>query len=224
MTKEIKLLKVYYGFFIIGFSVFMLGSVIWNVNKENNSAQEFAIIEANATYNKDLLYRRWASMHGGVYVPITQNTPPNTALTFVEERDIISTSGKKYTLVNPAYMTRQVYEMGELQYGVKGHITSLKPIRELNKPDKWEYKALQLFESGLKDYHSLEMIDGKPYLRQINAMTTEKNCLICHSHQGYKEGDIRGGISVSVPMEKYMKVATQKNKLVSFTYLAIYLF
>jgi len=224
MTKEFKLLKVYYAFFILGLSLFMLGSVIWNVKKENDFALEYAIIEANATYNKDLLYRRWASLHGGVYVPISETTPPNPALTFVDERDIISTSGKKYTLVNPAYMTRQVHEMGEIQYGVKGHITSLNPIRALNKPDEWEAKALELFEKGQTKFHSVEMINGQPYLRQIQAMVTEKTCLKCHSHQGYKEGDIRGGISVSVPMENYYRVASQKIKLLSFTHLSLYFF
>jgi hypothetical protein len=29
---------------------------------------------------------------------------------------------------------------------------------------------------------------------------TEKGCLKCHAQQGYREGDIRGGISVSTPL------------------------
>ena len=28
-------------------------------------------------------------------------------------------------------------------------------------------------------------------------LVTEKSCLSCHSHQGYREGDVRGGISVT---------------------------
>ena len=32
---------------------------------------------------------------------------------------------------------------------------------------------------------------------------TEKACLKCHASQGYKEGDIRGGLSVDVPLKPY---------------------
>jgi hypothetical protein len=35
-------------------------------------------------------------------------------------------------------------------------------------------------------------------------MITKKGCLKCHGHQGYKVGDIRGGVSVSVPMTPYL--------------------
>jgi signal transduction histidine kinase len=39
-------------------------------------------------------------------------------------------------------------------------------------------------------------------------MITEESCLKCHSEQGYKVGDLRGGISVSVPMAPIQAVAT----------------
>ncbi len=70
-----------------------------------------ALEQARAGYNKDLQYRRWASMHGGLYVPVSDKGIPNPYLK-VEERDIISVKGRKYTLINPAYMTRQVHEIG----------------------------------------------------------------------------------------------------------------
>jgi len=30
-------------------------------------------------------------------------------------------------------------------------------------------------------------------------LKTEKECLPCHAEHGYREGDIRGGISVTLP-------------------------
>lgn len=33
----------------------------------------------------------------------------------------------------------------------------------------------------------------------LGLLVTEKTCLVCHAKQGYKEGDIRGGISVTLP-------------------------
>jgi serine phosphatase RsbU (regulator of sigma subunit) len=35
----------------------------------------------------------------------------------------------------------------------------------------------------------------------MRPLVTEKGCLACHAAQGYKEGEIRGGISVSVPIK-----------------------
>ena len=52
---------------------------------------------ATESYKKDLVYRRWATIHGGVYVPITPETPPNPYLSHIPERDINTPSGKKLT-------------------------------------------------------------------------------------------------------------------------------
>jgi hypothetical protein len=59
-------------------------------------------IQAHITYLKDILYRRWNAMHGGVYVPVTKETQPNPYLYDIPERDITTPSGKRLTLMNPA--------------------------------------------------------------------------------------------------------------------------
>ena len=61
------------------------------------------------------------------------------------KRDIVDADGRKLTLVNPAFMTRQIAELAEKAEGVKFHITSLKPIRAANKADAWEAESLALF-------------------------------------------------------------------------------
>ena len=77
-------------------------------SKEKSKTRELAQKEAVATFNKDQAFRLWATTHGGVYVPITDKTPPNPYLKNIPERDIETPSGKKLTLMNPAYMLRQV--------------------------------------------------------------------------------------------------------------------
>lgn len=37
----------------------------------------------------------------------------------------------------------------------------------------------------------------------LGALKVEKSCLQCHENQGYKIGDIRGGLRVSVPTKTY---------------------
>jgi len=185
----------------------LIVSFAWHENtKTRQSYIEIASAEARASYNKDLLYRRWAASHGGLYVPITENSPANPYLKNIPERDIQTPSGKSLTLINPAYMTRQVHEMAAEQYGVKGHITSLKVIRPENAPDAWEKEALNSFEKGETEYKGLTEIGGTAYLREMYPMVVEEICLKCHAEQGYTVGDIRGGISVSVPLEPYLQL------------------
>lgn len=184
-------------------------SLAWNIRQINSSIHELALAEAKGAYNKDLAYRRWASSYGGVYVPASDLYPPNSFLTELEDRDIISPSGKLLTLLNPAYMTRQVHEMSEGQYGIKGHITSLNPIRPDNDPDPWERRVLNLFEEGESEYSEIVSFNGEDYIRFMNVMIIEESCLTCHAQQGYALGDIRGGISVSVPMGPYRAIANR---------------
>jgi len=223
MSKDIKYVRYFFTFFIIGLTLIFGTSIAWNTYQESRSVYEYARVEATASYNKDLLYRRWAAQHGGVYVPITAKTPPNPYLSHVPERDISTPSGKKLTLVNPAYMTRQVLEIGAEQYGVIGHITSMKPIRPQNSADEWESHALQLFETGIKEYHSIEKLKGKEYLRFVRPMIVEQSCLKCHAGQGYKLGGIRGGISVSVPMDKFNTIKTMHIRNLVATHSIVYL-
>jgi len=179
-------------------------SLAWNANKINSEHRQLAILEARANFNKDQAFRHWATRHGGVYVPVTEHTPPNPNLSHIPERDIATPSGRKLTLMNPAYMMRQLMEDYDREYGITGHITSLKPIREENSPDQWETEALMSFEQGVEEAVELTEIKGEPYLRLMRPMVTEKGCLKCHGHQGYAAGDIRGGVSVSVPLRNYL--------------------
>jgi diguanylate cyclase (GGDEF)-like protein len=159
-----------------------------------------ALEAARINFDKDLLYRRWASKHGGVYVPVTADTPPNPYLEHVSERDITTPSGRQLTLMNPAYMTRQVYTFSQKESVIRGHLTSLKPLRPENRADPWEVQALKSFEQAKSEASTIEAMEGHPYLRLMRPFRTEKGCLKCHAQQGYQEGDIRGGISVSIPL------------------------
>jgi diguanylate cyclase (GGDEF)-like protein len=175
-------------------------SLGWNLYQVRQEIQDVALTTARINFEKDILFRRWAAMHGGVYVPVTSETPPNPYLAHVPERDLTTPSGRQLTLMNPAYMTRQVYTFSRKESAVGGHITSLKPLRPENHPDPWEARALKSFEQGHSEAFTMEDLEGQPYLRLMRPFKTEKGCLKCHAQQGYQEGDIRGGLSVSIPL------------------------
>ncbi|MBI4843405.1 MAG: DUF3365 domain-containing protein, partial [Nitrospirae bacterium] len=205
-------------------TVSLSASLAWNIIQQEKSAFESARIYARTALEKDILYRRWNTLLGGVYAEVSDNTPPNPYLDkIVNERDIKTFSGKELTLINPAYMTRQVHELGKKENGVLGHITSLKPIRLENAPDAWEKRALLAFEKGEAEVSSIETLNGKEYMRLMHPLITEEGCLQCHESQGYKKGDIRGGISVSVPMEPLRTVYGRNFKALLFGHIFLWL-
>lgn len=179
-------------------AAFSLG---WTYFQHKQEIIEIARSEAQAAYNKDVTYRLWNAKHGGVYVPISSDTKPNPYLSHIPERDITTPSGRLLTLINPAYMIRQEHELEKSRYGIIGHLTSLKPVNPDNMPDQWEAKALKDFERGILEVSSIENINGEDYMRFMRPLATEYGCLKCHATQGYRVGDIRGGLSLSVPMK-----------------------
>jgi len=191
-------------------SLAVVALAVWHYWQSYTTTIEVVRSSANQSYSKDLVYRSWATGHGGVYAPITPETPPNPYLSDIPERDIITPSGKKLTLINPAYMARQAYELGKKEFGIIGHITSLNPIRAENAPDDWERKALQSFEQGEKEVLSIEPLGNETYLRLMRPLITLVGCLKCHETQGYRVGDVRGGISVSVPWAPFRETLRSK--------------
>lgn len=171
--------------------------ILWQTD---HNTKALAKAQANASFEKDVLYRQWNSSQGGVYVPETEKTRPNPYLEHPEQQ-VRTDNGKVLTLINPAYMTRMVHELGYNHLGIRSHITSLDPIRPENAPDPWEKRALKMFELGHPEFSSLETIDGLSYLRFMRPLITKRECLQCHAKQGYTEGSVRGGISIAIPME-----------------------
>ena len=199
-------------------------SFVWGVSGVRSNTIEQARIQASLSYDKDILYRRWNAGHGGLYAPVAADTPPNPHLEHLPERDLISPAGRPLTLMNPAYMTRQVNELGRREHGVVGHITSLRPLRPENAPDPWEARALAAFERGEKEVVSTELLDGEEHLRLMRPMLAEPACLKCHAAQGYRVGDVRGGVSVSVPLAPLRAIARRMEVLIAVRHLALLLF
>lgn len=191
-------------------------AAFWNISTEKEKTLALAQREARTVIDKDQALRYWATDHHGIYVPVTEDTPPNENLSHIPERDITTPSGRKLTLMNPAYLLRQVMHQYSDLYKTKGHLTSLKLVNHLNQPDDWERDALHQFDAGRQEVMAVTTIDGSEFLRLMVPMYTKTGCLECHGHQGYKEGDVRGGVSVSIPLASYR---TLENKSLYALYI-----
>ncbi len=220
MKRSLKLYSVGVG---VLWTMAMLLSLAWNIRTLQIHVLEIAKNSATAVFNKDIAFRKWVAGHGGIYVPATADTPPNPYLAQVPDRDVIMKNGVMLTLMNPAYALRQVTLEYEKFSGTRGRITSLKPLNPMNSPDEWERKTLISFEHGVKEVSEVSLIDHTPYMRIMKPFVTESSCLKCHAHQGYKLGEIRGGISVSEPLEPFL-ASTRKNIVViAFSHVLFWL-
>lgn len=203
---------------LIGFSFAL------NIYKESTHHNNAALEQAKISFAKDLMFRKWVASHGGVYVTPTKETPPNPYLAHLPNRDLITTTGKKLTLMNPAYTLRELMENHEGIYGAKGHITSLNLLNPKNKASEWETKALKILDKGVTtEFHEFLKKDNKEYLYYMHGLTTQESCLKCHAHQGYKVGDIRGGVSVIIPMKKYNDDFKSALKIIVLVHIIFYI-
>ena len=194
---------------MISWVVMIGGLYVWNHRLIEEKNYNLAKGELEFFFKQIKITRSWNATHGGVYVPITDVTQPNPYLKD-PNRDIETIDGLKLTKINPAFMTRQISEIHEKEYDIYSHITSLNPIRPSNEPDDWEKAALISFERGATERFELIECESGNVFRFMAPLVTEISCLKCHEEQGYAVGDIRGGISVSIPACSHMELMEQE--------------
>lgn len=115
-------------------------------------------------------------------------------------------------------------EIGNKFYNATGYQLrqiSSKYRNPENKPDEFEERALNEFEkdSNLTEYKGVDKLNDQKVLRYLIPLYVEEACLKCHSAKeslpefiqedypedmatGYTSGDLRGALSVAVPIDK----------------------
>ncbi|MGE4289236.1 MAG: PAS domain-containing protein [Salinivirgaceae bacterium] len=197
-------------------------SLIWNINNEYRVAYQLAKNEAISSFNKDMVFRKWVSGHGGVYVPISDQTPPNPNLKHISERDIVTDSGVVLTLMNPAYVMRQIHALGKEQYGTPGHLISVNDYYHETLPDEWEHNALEEIKKNPTLISQIDKTDGEEFIRVINPVFYGNDCLKCHQNDEINLGSLAGAISVKVPLKKYSDLASKKSKTYALMHLGLF--
>lgn len=144
--------------------------------------------------------RRWNADYGGVYAEKKPGVESNRYLQEVGiEPDKETVDGSLMTLKNPALMTKEISNVQSTLNGIKFHITSLRLLNNENAPDEFELRALGSFTQGKQEYWEIERTDSGPVFRYMAPLPFEHSCQKCHFNFNYQIGDIRGGISVSIP-------------------------
>lgn len=207
---------------ILIWTLVVLASFLWNQGEMERKAFQLANDRAQFVFKMVESVRLWNARHGGVYAPIDDYTQPNPYLE-VPEREISTPSGRPLTMINPAYMTRQLTDVVAELSQLRLHLTSLKPLNPYNAPDGWERAQLERFEHGVGEVSELVGRGDEAVFRFIAPLRVQQPCLKCHLHQGYKLGDIRGGVSVSFAAAPLLAPEAVQLRNIALTHLAVWL-
>ncbi len=198
---------------LIGLSTTLILTLIFGILTAhyNKQIENTLLDNARILYKMVLTVRHWASDYGGVLVkkgPGTQINP------FLPHPYVVTQKNDTLVLRNPALITRELSQLSKKMIGdAFFHMASKKYLNPANKPDAFENKALSYFEThkGKKEFYGFERRNNHLYFRYFAPLYTERSCLSCHAKQGYKEGDLRGGVSIHISAEGFKK-AQQENK------------
>jgi diguanylate cyclase (GGDEF)-like protein len=213
--------KTIYKKFVISVSLasVLCLSVIFGIVYLTNRKLIFeqARAEARALLDSTIITRKWNASYDGVYV---EKKPGVVSNPYLEDPDIKTVDGRIFTKKNPALMTREISEYAGKEGLFTSHLTSLTPINPANAPDEFETRALHLFDKGEKEIFEEVDSNNGHYFRYMVPLYVENECIKCHVKEGYKLGEIRGGISVSFDIREILDL--QKTNLAIIVGLAIF--
>ena len=154
--------------------------------------------QARMLHKQVLMTRKWVADHNGLFFLRQPGVGPNP---FLDEPEVRDSSGRTFVKRNPAMVTRELSEYASDEGFCKYRVTTLMPINPDNKPDSWERQSLLRFEEGVAEVIEVTKDENGSALRYIAPLYVEESCLECHAHQGYQRGDVRGGLSVTIPVD-----------------------
>ncbi len=175
---------------------------------QQGGIREQARSQVRGIYETDMTYRHWVARVGGLYAPASDRIPPNPYLG-VADRDIVTTDGRRLTLLNSAYLMRLIHQDDAHQDGRSVRLVSLRPVHPDNAPDAWERQALERFGRGVEEAQEFVTDRGRVWARLARPLVAEPACLKCHGNEGRQIGEVLGAVSVSLPVPGIWECAAQ---------------
>jgi general secretion pathway protein A len=124
---------------------------------------------------------------------------------------LINTQGLGFKGFIPASYGRQVSDIFFAESGIKLKQTTDKLRNEYNKPDSFEAGVIGKMKSGAVAKNKIIFTKDGSNFRLMRPIYIKKGCLPCHGdpkgsidvagrqREGYKVGELRGAISVTIP-------------------------
>lgn len=142
-----------------------------------------------------------------------------TRSVFAKNQDLInrdSNGNYEFKHLNPAAAASQYIEEVNRTGNIKIKQTSDLFRNIKNAPDEWEKKTIQIFKDNPNlTYYSEKVHDTEPLYRYAIPLVIGESCLQCHGgtkgefdisgypREGYQVGELRGVISVIIPLTEY---------------------
>ncbi len=183
-----------------------------------SSFQEELVVEqatrqAKMLFDQIRITRQWVADHNGLFLVKGPGVEENP---FLQEGQIRDEQGNWLVKRNPAMVTRELSAYAATEGMGQFNVTSLHPLNPDNVPDDFERRSLEQFDQGAAETVAMEMIAGKHRLRYMAPLKVESTCLNCHTDPAFQIGDIRGGMSVSIPMGwAYAEIKTNNRLLLN---------
>ncbi len=164
-----------------------------------------------------IITRAWVADHGGLFVKKQEGVESNP---FLPATNISDQQGNTYCFRNPAMVTREISSYAEQEGLYRLRLTSLKLKNLSNAPLPFEVEALRSFEEmGYEragdGIASVGRNGNADVYRRIVPLRVDESCLECHADQGYSVGEVRGGLSVMIPMD-IAQASLKRNRLTFF--------
>ncbi|MDQ7087350.1 MAG: PAS domain-containing protein [Acidobacteriota bacterium] len=203
-------------------SALALGALTLSLLTFLQSDRQQAVAAARTALETDLLYRSRAASKGGLYVPLTEETPPNPHLDEAS-RTLNIEGGGQLVKVNPAYMTRQIETLRDKKAHITGRMTSLHPLSKANMAVGWEREALQRLERGEPEVVTFGRRGRRTIARVMWPLRMERSCAACHDSQWDVVGAVRGGLTIEIPVPPVSTSFAKWSKSLGLTLLVAWL-
>ncbi|SHJ88838.1 His Kinase A (phospho-acceptor) domain-containing protein [Malonomonas rubra DSM 5091] len=179
-------------------------------NFQEDLVVQQATRQAKMLFDQIKLTRQWVADHNGLFLVKEPGVEPNP---FLPNAQIQDDEGNWLVKRNPAMVTRELSAYAAEKGMGQFNVTSLNPMNPKNVPDDFERVSLEQFNAGMIESISIEKAENSHRLRYMAPLEVDDRCLECHAVQGYKIGDIRGGMSVSIPIDWAYAEIRQNNRL-----------
>jgi signal transduction histidine kinase/DNA-binding response OmpR family regulator len=175
-----------------------------------------ASVHARQAYDKEIGFRRWSEFEDKVSTIVEQPGRTASPMEIFMNRTIVSPSGRVISTANIVNVLNRFHGPVRYREDVGGRLTGLHPTMPENAPDDWEKRALASFTGGASEYIAMFNTQTDEYLRLMRPLVAKKSCIHCHARQGYRSGQIIGGMSIVLPMKIYRSSENHQLAVLSF--------
>ncbi|MBK9518639.1 MAG: DUF3365 domain-containing protein [Anaeromyxobacter sp.] len=195
-------LAAYTALVALAWTAVMGASLSWALREEDREAETRSLTLAETLADERLLTLRWAASQRAIYLADDGAAPIDGSAASGPAGMVLGPGGVRLALVSAQTLTARIFRLEDQSFGVTGRAVSLRPLGAAGAPEAWEAEALRRFERGERQVHELAGQGQARRLRFARALQVEAPCLRCHGPQGQALGDLRGAVTLEVPLER----------------------